>query len=581
MGSHHVGVWRDHQPNMGNCFARPLLEHCAMGVRSNDVKSQNTALARISERFAAKFEWNRQIAKYQRLAGDVGLVSAVVQLLVQTPSVNQQDLALHALKWLCLDNQMICHLTFSQPKLIDWLDDIVTAAATEDFFMPEEHHRTASALRLLTTIARSLWDVHATLITTFLDNIATILQRSELPMIIRSQAVMFVCVVSCNPLHQTQIATHVNILVELIRSALKQLSFDDEGECEVVDDEDPLQALPPSSTVAAAIAISNTCSQKQYEAFLSAPETTKIIVRMMKAFERAIVGLDYPQGSKKFFRDWTLVASLAKFGDCERNKKLLCDSGMPLLLHKAVSQRTAHPSLVTHGLRLIKDLDQFSCDHMGPFALPALGNTQELFASAMVQIIRRNDEYARRKTMLFQQGTLFESKYKACMAIEDYIKRIEQFSCCSAECFLIAAVLIGRLETAYGRALLRTQTAHRLLLTAIMLGSKTHDDEFLNNKCFAQIGGIHLDELNQLEREFVKQLKHRLEVSRNEYEMCRQALQMIAMGGEIFSPRGSKVDRVDMTKLSQGSVIPWPGVICASPMATTKRPHHYLVGLLR
>eukprot|EP00299_Pterocystis_sp_00344_P017005 c8534_g1_i2.p1 GENE.c8534_g1_i2~~c8534_g1_i2.p1 ORF type:complete len:184 (+),score=34.87 c8534_g1_i2:66-617(+) len=183
--------------------------------------------------------------------------------------------------------------------------------------------------------------------------------------------------------------------------------------------------------------------------------------------------------------------------------------------------------------------------------------------------------------MLFQSGTVFETRYRACMSIEDYIKRIEQFSCCSSECFLIAAVLIGRLETAYGRAIVRSQTAHRLILTSLMLATKTHDDEFLNNKCFAQIGGINLDELNMLEREFVKQLGHRLEVSRNEYEMCRQALQIMSMGGQIFSPKGSQVDRFDLTKLSTGTIVPWPGVICQSPLHSTKRQHHYLVGLLR
>jgi hypothetical protein len=371
------------------------------------------------------------------------------------------------------------------------------------------------------------------------------------------------------------------VLVELVREGLKRLSFEDEEVGRMEDELQAVTSLPASSLVAAAIALSNICDENQKEKLLSAPETTKIILRMMKAFERSILGLDYPEGSRKFFRDWTLVASLARFGDCARNKKLLCDSGMSTLLHKAVSRKSAHPSLVSCGLKMIQDLDHFSSNNMGPFALPALGNTQELFSSAMGQIIKRNDEYSKKKTMLFQVGTVFETKYRACMSTEDYIKRIEQFSCCSSECFLIAAVLIGRLETAYGRAIVRSQTAHRLILTALMLATKTHDDEFLNNKCFAQIGGITLDELNNLEREFVMQLNHRLEVSRNEYEMCRQALQMMAMGGQIFSPKGSLVDQVDLSKLTTGTVVPWPGVICSSPLLTTKKQHHYLVGLLR
>ena len=40
--------------------------------------------------------------------------------------------------------------------------------------------------------------------------------------------------------------------------------------------------------------------------------------------------------------------------------------------------------------------------------------------------------------MMFEKETVFATKYKASLSIEDYLKRIEQFAVCSQECFLIA-----------------------------------------------------------------------------------------------------------------------------------------------
>ena len=54
------------------------------------------------------------------------------------------------------------------------------------------------------------------------------------------------------------------------------------------------------------------------------------------------------------------------------------------------------------------------------------------------------------------------------------------------------------------------------------------------SRCYAQIGGITLEDLNQMEAAFVKSLSFKLEVARNEYESCRQALHIAALGGEVM-----------------------------------------------
>jgi hypothetical protein len=331
------------------------------------------------------------------------------------------------------------------------------------------------------------------------------------------------------------------------------------------------------------MALANLCDVKDYDGLMSPPEMTHVTLRMVKALERSIVGQDYPEGSRKYFRDWTLVASLSRFGQSDRNKKLMCDLGLPRLLHKALNRRSPNPTLVLHALKLVQELDFFIAERIKPRAMPATNETHLLLAKVLTLIVKQNDEYCRKKTILFEENTLFESKYRACMTVEAYLTRIEHFSGCSPECFLIAPVLIGRLEASYGRAVVRSATIHRLLLTAVMLAAKTQDDEFLNNRCFAQIGGVSLEDLNTLELEFIVQLRHNLEVSRDEYETCRQGLNMMSMGAEIYSPRATAISLKTVSEARGGTVIPWPGVASANQLSPNchHRPNSFLIGLLQ
>lgn len=60
-------------------------------------------------------------------------------------------------------------------------------------------------------------------------------------------------------------------------------------------------------------------------------------------------------------------------------------------------------------------------------------------------------------------------------------------------------------------------TIHRLMGVAIMLASKLHDDVYWNNRTWAMISGIALEELNRLELRLMGILYSDLYVSREEY----------------------------------------------------------------
>jgi len=64
-----------------------------------------------------------------------------------------------------------------------------------------------------------------------------------------------------------------------------------------------------------------------------------------------------------------------------------------------------------------------------------------------------------------------------------------------------------------------SKNIHRLLITGITVSSKIVDDIQPKNSYFAQLGGIPVAELNQLEREFCTLLDFHLSVTPEEFDM--------------------------------------------------------------
>lgn len=80
--------------------------------------------------------------------------------------------------------------------------------------------------------------------------------------------------------------------------------------------------------------------------------------------------------------------------------------------------------------------------------------------------------------------------------------RILVYASCSPEVFILALVYIDRLVARRG-LLLTSLTVHRVLITAVVVAAKFHDDRHFKNAFYASIGGLALEEFNALERDFL------------------------------------------------------------------------------
>jgi hypothetical protein len=59
---------------------------------------------------------------------------------------------------------------------------------------------------------------------------------------------------------------------------------------------------------------------------------------------------------------------------------------------------------------------------------------------------------------------------------------------------------------------------HRLLITSIVISIKINEDDYFSNSHYAQVGGIRLEEMNNLEEELITGLNWETWISIEIYE---------------------------------------------------------------
>lgn len=84
---------------------------------------------------------------------------------------------------------------------------------------------------------------------------------------------------------------------------------------------------------------------------------------------------------------------------------------------------------------------------------------------------------------------------------------------CSDSCYALAFIYIDRLLQRNADFALSLRSAHRVILAALLLAIKFHDDDYYTNLYYSQVGGIGLQELNGLETEMLGLLRFDLHVT--------------------------------------------------------------------
>jgi len=133
-----------------------------------------------------------------------------------------------------------------------------------------------------------------------------------------------------------------------------------------------------------------------------------------------------------------------------------------------------------------------------------------------------------------QKETEFHSLRPPSISIKHYLRRIQHFFVCSPECFVLALVYINRAGKMDSLMQACDLNVHRLLFFAMIVATKSHDDEYYKNSYYAKVGGMPLAEVNALEVKFLKTLDWNTFVTLEEYQLHHNILCPVktSRGGE-------------------------------------------------
>ena len=124
--------------------------------------------------------------------------------------------------------------------------------------------------------------------------------------------------------------------------------------------------------------------------------------------------------------------------------------------------------------------------------------------------------------------SLFYGKALGC-SVKRYVLRMVKYGRCSMCNVIMGFIYIERIKRDYPELTLSSRSFQRLLLTAVMVASKTFDDIYFSNKHWAGIGELALPLMNKLELAFLGLLNFACNVKREEYDDYVASLSSCAM----------------------------------------------------
>ena len=111
-----------------------------------------------------------------------------------------------------------------------------------------------------------------------------------------------------------------------------------------------------------------------------------------------------------------------------------------------------------------------------------------------------------------QRKMAFSSSIIPNISIEEYLIRIQTYANIEKNTLILSLIYIDRL-CKIASITLTYYNIHRILFISILISIKYNEDQYYNNKYYAEIAGVKLKELNTLEYAFLHKTQFRLFVN--------------------------------------------------------------------
>lgn len=108
----------------------------------------------------------------------------------------------------------------------------------------------------------------------------------------------------------------------------------------------------------------------------------------------------------------------------------------------------------------------------------------------------------------------FETLNSSNITLKEYVIRIIKYLNPSTSSFVISLILMDRIIVMNPNKIsLNRNTVHKLLMSALLIAIKMNEDEHFDNKFYAKVAGVRLEELNFLEMLFCELIGFTLFIS--------------------------------------------------------------------
>ena len=128
------------------------------------------------------------------------------------------------------------------------------------------------------------------------------------------------------------------------------------------------------------------------------------------------------------------------------------------------------------------------------------------------------------KEILKSQGKMvFSANLIPDISIEEYLIRIQEYANMETSTLIMSLILIDRL-CQKANLTLTYHNIHRIIFSAILISIKYNEDNYYDNKYYADIAGVKLKELQLLEYNFISLLHFHLFIQDEIYEKYKKYL---------------------------------------------------------
>eukprot|EP01064_Diplonema_japonicum_P023798 TRINITY_DN34220_c0_g1_i1.p1 TRINITY_DN34220_c0_g1~~TRINITY_DN34220_c0_g1_i1.p1 ORF type:complete len:175 (+),score=34.74 TRINITY_DN34220_c0_g1_i1:51-527(+) len=126
------------------------------------------------------------------------------------------------------------------------------------------------------------------------------------------------------------------------------------------------------------------------------------------------------------------------------------------------------------------------------------------------------EKAAKRSREREQTTTVFDAKGVVPISMAEYLSRWLKHTKCSGSVLAAAMVLLDRVLAKAGLTL-TTRNMHRLFFSSLVITHKMCFDTTHSNTFYSKIGGVGIEEVSRLEREFLRLLDWQCFVAPEEY----------------------------------------------------------------